>query len=629
MKITQLKVTNYRCFQDFHVKDLGKMVCLVGANGSGKSSILDLIVKVCGTKGGFEQFLHEVWDNDVDNETLCIEIELTQEEHLDYNPERTIHPITGSQRFRPVQNFPSPGVGSEKGIDSKFINFVRRRIVAYGASRSFILQDVGDPRLDVSLTEIYRNYNISNFTQRARALSALMTRLLSMQRAELVSRMEAEGDDFKQSSYSELSEVVSVFDKFFRLTGKKFVRPTVRGDGLTAYYFTTPWSDTPIPLSCLSSGEQWLLLFFLEMKLNKWENHIILIDEIEQHLHPKLLLEFVKEIQQGDDNNQYWITTHSPNVANFLRGSTFGLVLNNQYQSDVVTDDSVSLLASLAGHEAVIPVAKTIVLIEGSKVDQRAVSTDQMLFEELREMGCIPGQVQFVSIGHTLSVMDLGQALPDFERELGIGWKIYSIRDRDAMMPEKRDEMIQSQEGRLWIWERSSLEGYLVNPELVQSVLENMRIDSVPSEEAIKSTILDFMTRHRQRIIERFENHLVYLNYPSRGKSTVKWLRDAGRISKELEKEVDRFSNDVDKWLNDGDWEALLPYADCKKLLSEIYGRYTHKGYEEVELVQKTIRDAVRPKLTMAQNQMQKLEEIWPEIAKICKCLINGVEFPI
>ena len=42
MQIESIAIKNYRCFRDIVLNDLSRMTVVVGANGSGKSSLFDV-----------------------------------------------------------------------------------------------------------------------------------------------------------------------------------------------------------------------------------------------------------------------------------------------------------------------------------------------------------------------------------------------------------------------------------------------------------------------------------------------------------------------------------------------------------------------------------------------------------
>lgn len=64
----------------------------------------------------------------------------------------------------------------------------------------------------------------------------------------------------------------------------------------------------------LSSGERSVLYFLVRYVLMQAYNAIVLIDELEMHLHPTWQRRLYESLQRFDDNNQFIITTHSPTV---------------------------------------------------------------------------------------------------------------------------------------------------------------------------------------------------------------------------------------------------------------------------------------------------------------------------
>jgi hypothetical protein len=68
----------------------------------------------------------------------------------------------------------------------------------------------------------------------------------------------------------------------------------------------------------LSSGEKQCLLFITQFARYRINRSIVLIDEVELHLHPTSQLELLKWLPQMGHDNQFIITTHSPYVAEFF-----------------------------------------------------------------------------------------------------------------------------------------------------------------------------------------------------------------------------------------------------------------------------------------------------------------------
>ncbi|HRI63704.1 MAG TPA: AAA family ATPase [Polyangium sp.] len=74
-------------------------------------------------------------------------------------------------------------------------------------------------------------------------------------------------------------------------------------------------SGAIVPLSALSDGERAILLIFAELALRAPTSCVVLIDEIEQHLHPRWQREILAALLVMAPLAQFIITTQSPYLA--------------------------------------------------------------------------------------------------------------------------------------------------------------------------------------------------------------------------------------------------------------------------------------------------------------------------
>jgi predicted ATP-dependent endonuclease of OLD family len=71
-------------------------------------------------------------------------------------------------------------------------------------------------------------------------------------------------------------------------------------------------------ISEMSGGERALFPILFDFAFWKVNNSVILIDELELHLHPPLQQAFLRALPQLGSNNQFIITTHSDYVASLV-----------------------------------------------------------------------------------------------------------------------------------------------------------------------------------------------------------------------------------------------------------------------------------------------------------------------
>ncbi|MFN6154889.1 AAA family ATPase [Anabaena sp. AL09] len=71
----------------------------------------------------------------------------------------------------------------------------------------------------------------------------------------------------------------------------------------------------------MSSGEHQILRILVGLAADTAKNSIVLIDEVELHLHPAWQKRLIQVLREDDSNNQYIFTTHSPTVAEMFYDS--------------------------------------------------------------------------------------------------------------------------------------------------------------------------------------------------------------------------------------------------------------------------------------------------------------------
>jgi predicted ATPase len=107
------------------------------------------------------------------------------------------------------------------------------------------------------------------------------------------------------SNFSELTQELKLL-----LGGNKEIIPTPERDGLIVRYYIDDKNYKELSLGELSHGELKRVCLYSWIRHNKATNSIVLIDEIENGLHPDWQYQIVKDLQEWGDN-QYILATHS------------------------------------------------------------------------------------------------------------------------------------------------------------------------------------------------------------------------------------------------------------------------------------------------------------------------------
>jgi predicted ATPase len=269
---------------------------LLGENGSGKSTVLRAIALVLVGSEALPQLMgdHDSWIREGENEAL-IEAEIATAK----NERRTA--TLSFTRGASTLGFLTQNRPTLENLDEALAHAARNYfVVGYGVAR----RPASDQRTSSIAASVYR-------TDRAQNVSTLFTgsaTLVSLEQwaIDLDYRRGAKGLDVVRTALDSLL-------------------PDVRFDGIDKekrrLRFKTP--DGVLPLDLLSDGYQamaaWCgdLLFRITETFANYEKALsarglLLIDEIDLHLHPVWQRDLVSFLGQTIPNFQVVTTTHSP-----------------------------------------------------------------------------------------------------------------------------------------------------------------------------------------------------------------------------------------------------------------------------------------------------------------------------
>ncbi|AFC26585.1 AAA family ATPase [Saprospira grandis] len=179
----------------------------------------------------------------------------------------------------------------------------------------------------------------------------------------------------------------------------------------------------------LSSGEKALLALAgdLAMRLalaNEGEEHplrgagVVMIDEIDLHLHPSWQRKVVSRLRQTFPNIQFILTTHSPLVINHLKAESLYLLKDNQcfpvidfnpYGADIETVLAWQGLSpeEIQGEVPLEGISKTLQLIQDNQLQKAKEEIVKLKKEMDKEHPKIKALESQIEIKEMLNGMDL------------------------------------------------------------------------------------------------------------------------------------------------------------------------------------------------------------------------------
>lgn len=281
---------------------------------------------------------------------------------------------------------------------------------------------------------------------------------------------KADGGADKTSTTSLTQTLNELFVAFF--PDKKFLGPRATVDGSLSFPVVTQLG-TEHDLDELSSGEKEILYGYLRMRSSAPRDSIILLDEPELHLNPRLirgLPEFYRKHLGEALQNQLWLVTHSDamireamhkpgfNVFHMLPCGAEGTV-TSQLKALSVTQDLDQVLTDLVGDLAAYrPGGKALIFEGGGDADFDKKFVADLFREELRGINLISGT-------NKARVKALHEILEAAYSKGDLPIKFCAIVDRDTDDEYKHVGLSRFQ------WDVYHVENYLLEPDVIAYIL--------------------------------------------------------------------------------------------------------------------------------------------------------------
>lgn len=348
MRITGIEIQNFRGIRKLSIRDLDDHVNLfVGKNGSGKSSLLDAIANV------MSWFVARMLSNTGRGRDIPVK-------------DITLHTKEGSRirlqidggewcsLYKKSTEMKKNGK-SDLSVLNRLVKELRNSIsnnaqasvpvfVHYGVSR--VVADIPlrikkNPKNDVTnayVKALDSSVSFSDFF------------IWFREQEDLENEKIREDAQYRDKSMEAIREAMScVFTEF----GDMKVRRSPRSIQIRK-------DDEVLRLDQLSDGEKCYIALVCDLTrrltiANPTSDSplkgsgIVLIDEIDLHLHPEWQMDVVSRLINTFPNCQFFITTHSPIVASDVAGKVYAMEEGNAYVRNTYGKDSEQILASAFG----------------------------------------------------------------------------------------------------------------------------------------------------------------------------------------------------------------------------------------------------------------------------------------
>lgn len=549
MRLSSLIVENFRAITRLELQGLSSAVVLAGPNGCGKSCVLDAVRILKSAYGSYEQDEWNLWlgefqisvnrdagellgllqdrarplkvvaefvlsaserDYLTGNAAMLLEdlfwrqvdpsrarggaqrsLAATQRAHQqqletllsDWMP-RVDAELTGPLLNAALQIDPdgSTHVQENRLLELIFSTYLPQQLGVidyHGPNRTYNRQRLNTVNLTIDASETQqRQHALYNSANKYANLKTEMTSTYIRHLLAAKADPKSSGEDLLTSTLKEL------FTTFF--PGKEFLGPQPTSDGRLTFLVRLRTGGEH-DIDDLSSGEKEVVYGYLRLHSSAPRNSMIMIDEPELHLNPRLvsgLAAFYYRHLGARLGNQLWLVSHSdtlireavshPNFSVFhvqppgdTRGESQATMVKAKGDLDRVV---LALVGDLAAYR---PGAKVVVFesTEDAAFDVRMTCT---LFPDFEQ------RTNAISAGNKRRVSDLYELLEQARTEGHIDARFFAISDAD-------DDPALAGPATRFQWDVYHIENYLLHPKFILDALRAVGTtgDIVQSEDAV------------------------------------------------------------------------------------------------------------------------------------------------
>lgn len=322
MQLQSIMIKNFKGIKDIAVTFKASFNILIGVNGVGKTSILEAISVGLG---GFLAGVNEINTKHINQDEVRLESKLTGDGSINIKQEYPVKvecaAILDNQEFtwvRQKKNFKG-----RTTVEPREICKVTKEMMDDTEKILPLLNYQSAARMWAQKREKATNVFRENFTRSVGYIDCLAEESNAKMLLNWCKRMEEISwqEDKKISEYEAVKDAIVAFMSIMserRVQGVRFHKRT----GQLVYSLN---ENENIPIHLLSSGYQsiiWMVMDIayrmavlnpnLRREVTKRTPGIVLIDELDLHLHPKWQWKIVEALKTTFPCVQFITTTHSP-----------------------------------------------------------------------------------------------------------------------------------------------------------------------------------------------------------------------------------------------------------------------------------------------------------------------------
>lgn len=490
MKIHHFKIENFKNIGLAEASELPNFLVICGSNGCGKSSILEALMTAKEAIAGYGYFSTN--PNCVSANADKARIELTilfNDKDVELINAQSQNRELESPEFRFVVEIQKNGNTSIIEISSNAR--VQNLLSRYNEGSIFFdyfSAHRGNSKNSLSnwspshLNEDTIKQILSRGTDKFQMVKQHLANL-KMGDLQQIQKSRKVGKDYDVDS---LDKIRSFFNSFF--SPMEFDDVYIDS---SPFKFNVKTPKGEIDIDELSSGEKEILNTFIHFDQLKPDGSIVLFDEPDVHLHPELQRNYLTLLRNLSSNNQFIITTHSPEMMIDAGNNALFTVVKHQLTDGanqfirVSTDAEMhNALSEVMGSKGFVSLNKNIVFIEGQHS-----STDVQFYQKLfpREKY----NISFIPAGDSKTLTSISERVNYLLKTANEFQNYYCITDRDIPRDTSTDEL-----ENLFTLPVYHVENFLLDENLIHDTLSALlgakyQSSAKEIDELIKKTILE------------------------------------------------------------------------------------------------------------------------------------------
>jgi len=339
MKIEQIRIRNFKVFNDVVFEGLGSMTVLVGANGSGKSTFFDVlgflkdalfhnVSAALSRRGGFKEVISRGVDGNIEFELKFREPSGKLATYflsigLENNRPIVLREILKFRRgskgqpwhFLDFSRGEGEAITNEESYDGIKDIDIKREAQTLTSPDTLAIKGLGQFKkfkIVNAFREMIENWHVSDFH-----ISAAR----NVQDDGYAEHLSVDGDNlplvtkFIYENYNEIFKII--LEKMTsRVPGISQVEAKPMEDGRLVLKFQDGSFKDPFVARYVSDGT--IKMFaYLVLLHDPTPHNLLCIEEPENQLYPELMIELSEEFRlYGERGGQIFVTTHSPDFLN-------------------------------------------------------------------------------------------------------------------------------------------------------------------------------------------------------------------------------------------------------------------------------------------------------------------------